>query len=363
MNSNSNKEKNTMTLKEALNKIDSIPPDNKNASRDFLKLYNEYQEQKGIKPDDLTLLLSKGVESLSESKFKILINVYADLKSKSHSNIYVESFIMRECIDYMNSIGYNLSNDTIENEFDILLHKKNSEAESIETFIKEYLVKIKENKTIGKNFYEIFFIVYIFLAVMIENKYKIDLKRNEMLLIMEQAIVEEIVKITDKNIRSSICHDIPQYLAKRKVEKPFSSMSYLYYDYKEKNKILNAEVKKHQDSIAYLNNMLKQKNEKITNLEFDLEAINEENEKLKAQIQAITAEKEEAEDRLEFEKNRIERQYKSQNQGLAKEFNSTIGLEIDGVEDILEFASDDLKNAIQERLDRMRKIIAEMGGK
>ena len=53
-------------------------------------------------------------------------------------------------------------------------------------------------------------------------------------------------------------------------------------------------------------------------------------------MQQKITEKEAAEDRLEFETNRIERQYQSQNQGLSKKYNKTLGLEIDGIEDIIE---------------------------
>ncbi len=362
MNSNSNKEKNTMTLKEALNKIDSIPPDNK-CIESFLKIYKRYQKQNGIKPEELIDLLIKGMDRFSEDEIKILLYIYAMLKGNSSFNPVVQAFILDKCIEKLQKLGSDISHETIFDDFNNIIHNGNDEADNMKLFMRDILKKNDNSENDKEKTDTILSIIYLFLANSIEITEKVSSKQMNLLLIMEQAFVEECLSREKVDLRSSICRDIPISLAKGKIKKLFPSMSYLYYDYKVKNKTLNAEVKKYQDSIAYLNNMLKQKNEKITNLESDLEAINEENEKFKAQIQAITAEKEEAEDRLEFEKNRIERQYRSQNQGLAKEFNSTIGLEIDGVEDILEFASDDLKNAIQERLDRMRKIIAEMGGK
>ena len=362
MNSNSNKEKNTMTLKEALNKIDSIPPDNK-CIEYFLKIYKRYQKQNEIKPEELIDLLLKGMDRFSEDGFKILMYIYAMLKDNSSSNPFVQAFILDKCIDKLQKLGCDISHESISDDFNNIIHNGNDESENIKLFMRDILRNNDNSENDKEKKDTILSIIYLFLANSIEITEKVSNKQKDLLLIMEQAFVEECLSCEKVDLRSSICHDIPINLAKGKIGKIFPSMSYLYYDYKVKNKTLNEEVKKYQDSIAYLNNMLKQKNEKVTNLESDLKNLNEENDKLNVQIQEITAEKEEAEDRLEFEKNRIERQYKSQNQGLAKEFNSTIGLEIDGVEDILEFASDDLKNAIQERLDRMRKIISEMGGK
>ena len=60
--------------------------------------------------------------------------------------------------------------------------------------------------------------------------------------------------------------------------------------------------------------------------------------------------------------NRIERQYQAKTQGLGKKYNRILGLEIDGIEDIIQFLPDETKNAIQERIDRMRRIITEIGG-
>lgn len=363
MNSNSNNEKRQITLKEALNKIEAIPRDKKAPYNEFLKIYDQYQKQDGIKPEELTQLLLKATELFPEVKFKILTYAYAILKANSSSNPVIQAFILDKCIDKLQNLGCKFSCETISNDIKEIVGNGNDESENIKLFIRDILNKNSNSNNDKEKSDTILSIIYLFLANSIEITEKVSIKQKHLLWEMEQAFVEECLSPEGNDLKSSICCDIPKYLAKGKIKKPFSSMSYLYYDYKEKYQTLNDEVKRNRESITYLNNQIKQKNEIISNLESENKALNEENEKLNTQIRMITAEKEEAEDRLEFEKNRIERQYKSQNQGLAKEFNSTVGLEIDGIEDILEFASDDLKNAIQERLDRMRKIISEMGGK
>ena len=87
--------------------------------------------------------------------------------------------------------------------------------------------------------------------------------------------------------------------------------------------------------------------------------IDEESQK---RIEEIQSEKNTAEDRLNYETNRIELQMQSRFSGMAKKYSQTLGLEIDGIEDILEYISNDqARDAIQERINRMRNIISEIG--
>ena len=82
---------------------------------------------------------------------------------------------------------------------------------------------------------------------------------------------------------------------------------------------------------------------------------------LKAALSQAIEDKNIAEDRLEFEINRLERQYKSKVVGIAKKYSHSIGLELDGLEDILEFMDDcTTKNAISERINRIREKLLEI---
>ena len=362
MNSNSNKDSKVMSLKEALDLIDEIPQNKKNRLNDYLKIFEQYQKQKGIKPDDLLDLLSKGVSSFPKEKFRLLMHIFAENIKKSRSNPLITAFVLEECIAQLRKIGYSISVDTISTDFIEIIHKERSEPESIKSFIREIQ---KKNAFSGANKEtpdNVFSLIYMFLTIMIDYTYKIDSKRKEVLLEMERSIVEEALRLPDKDLSLSICRFVPNYLLKGNYDSYFSSMCYLFYDFKAKSQSLTADVIKKQEQITYLNNDIEQKNNSIIDLKASYSGLTEENEKLKEELQHRIAEKEEAEDRLEFETNRIERQYRSQTQGLAKKYNSILGLEIEGIEDIIQFLPDDAKKAIQERIDRMRQIITEIGG-
>ena len=52
-------------------------------------------------------------------------------------------------------------------------------------------------------------------------------------------------------------------------------------------------------------------------------------------------------------------QSKSMKDGIVRNYKSVLGLEIEGIEDILEYIPEQAQEAIQERLDRMRNIMNE----
>ena len=64
---------------------------------------------------------------------------------------------------------------------------------------------------------------------------------------------------------------------------------------------------------------------------------------------------------MEFQLTQLRLQYDSKFTGLANEYERILGLELDGIDDILEYEeNEDIKIAIKERLTRARKIIADI---
>ena len=122
MNNKSNKITKTISLQEALDLITEIPLDKKNRLNDFFKIYDYYQKQKGIKPEDLVDILIKGISSFPEEEIRILMHVYAEIKSKSQSNSFIQAFILDHCIDRLNGMGYSFTTDTIKNDFEGILN-------------------------------------------------------------------------------------------------------------------------------------------------------------------------------------------------------------------------------------------------
>ena len=66
------------------------------------------------------------------------------------------------------------------------------------------------------------------------------------------------------------------------------------------------------------------------------------------------------EDEMEFEIRQVEMRERSKYTGLAAELRKRLGLEIEGIEDILPYLPKDVIPSIQERLDRMKTILEEV---
>ncbi len=361
MEETTNKETKVISLQEAMNLVDAIPLESKNRFSDYLKIYDKFQKQKGTKPEDITAMLSKGRASFPDDENKLLIYVFSKIKTKTDTNLYIKDYILKSCIGKIKGLGYEIPDDAKSGDFYKILHKEQNEIESIRSFINDIQTRYS-NTEIGKAKPEdIIPIIYMFLAMAVENVYMYEPKRSETMLDMERVFVEEALSLTDKDLRDSVGHQIPQYLAKGRY-KGVASLCYLYFDYKPQNQVLVSEIQEQKQRIARLSEIVEQQNESINSLKISCSDLTEEKEQLSAELQQMITEKEAAEDRLEFETNRIERQYQSQNQGLSKKYNKTLGLEIDGIEDIIEYLPDNAQKAIKERTDRMRQIIKEIGG-
>ena len=66
-------------------------------------------------------------------------------------------------------------------------------------------------------------------------------------------------------------------------------------------------------------------------------------------------------DEMEFQLTQLRLQYDSKFTGLANEYERILGLELDGIDDILEYEENEaIKSAIKERISRARKVIANI---
>lgn len=119
-------------------------------------------------------------------------------------------------------------------------------------------------------------------------------------------------------------------------------------------------------------NLINDKNDLVNRIDHlkiknaDLETIIIEKDKI---IQAIKYElsqekqdKNAAENRLGFEKNKYEQGYNTLKSSLLDSLKSSLELEIEGIEDIIEFIPEEKKNKILKRLKRINKIIDEKLG-
>lgn len=102
--------------------------------------------------------------------------------------------------------------------------------------------------------------------------------------------------------------------------------------------------------------------EKITRMKAYNQDVSLRNAELTAQIEQLQAEKEAAENMLDFEKNKFEKQLESQEAGVADQLSSDIGLELLALRELVEYLPEDQQKRFRRRLDRIDRYLHEFGG-
>lgn len=345
-----------MSVEEAIRLIEEIPSEKRKTPTEYLKIYDRFHKQKRIPPEDTISLISKGITIYPQYEIKIIAHAYAKNNPRSVCDS-VDDYIVSKCFAKFETVGITgVKEDCSSAVFGIV-----GFSERVSEFIKS--IKQKNENNLDNKFSQedLLPLVYIVLNTSIRKMFKSEPQKSEALLEMERLFIEDGITIDEKDLRKSTCRYLPQYLAKGQLKKSISQLCYLYYGYKTQSKSLSCELHSRDEIIAKLSRTIDDNNILIKELNQSCDKLAKEKELLISELDSRTDEKKQAEERLEFETNRIERQYQSQNQGLAKHYNATLGLEIDGIEDILEFLPEEARTPIKERVDRMRKIINDIG--
>lgn len=121
------------------------------------------------------------------------------------------------------------------------------------------------------------------------------------------------------------------------------------------------------EQIARLEEIRKEQAERITILSDALKDVRAKNQELQdqvvslgAQIQQLTEERNQAENMLEFEKNKFAHQIKSQEAGVSKQLSYEIGLDLQDLRELVEHLNDADKRRIIRRLDRIDRTLLEL---
>lgn len=353
MENKSQQKKETVSLNQALDDIEKAKNSQKNKKLSYktvLEIFNNYQQQSGIKPNDLIDILDKGCNTFPKDEIKILLNVFIETKSKNVSSLTVLNYILDKCVIRLKKIGCNV--------IDFDLYKPDDITEDLIRFInkaKKKNISLTDKKEKDNDFVSV---LYLYLAISIENLQKNRFERNKMLINMERCFVECFLLQPEKSSERKLCSCIPKSLLSNKYQSSFESFYYLYSEFKIQSNDLTETIENQREYINILNKKLTQQHEINDDLSEKLATLNE--QLSEEHLKAVEMEngKKEAEDRLVFETNRIEMQHNAKIKGISSKYNKTLGLEVEGIEDILEYISDPkAKSAIQERVDRIKNIL------
>lgn len=144
--------------------------------------------------------------------------------------------------------------------------------------------------------------------------------------------------------------------------KKLSELTYLYSGASE-------QIAKQAEQIKNLNEIRKDQIARINSLSVALSAEQARNQELHEQIsvlneqaRAFQAERDAAENMLEYEKNKYEKQLKARGAGLAKRLAYDIGLELETLWDLIEYLEPDDQRRFRKQLDCIERSLREFGG-
>lgn len=351
-----------ITLKQALDEIDKAKETiDKGVKISYGKvsmdLYSKLQKQKAT-PDELIELLNKISDTFPDIEMKVLLSIFTELSSKGTSNPYIFAYILNACIDKLNKIGYETPEAPV---LDDVIHLKSNISESFSYFlncVNEKNKSVIEGK--DKN-QDIIIVNYLYLAILIRGYQNSPSHGVNLFVMMERAFVECYLSNPEKSAEKAVSLFVPKALLNKNSSSMLSSLHYLYSEYKKNCTSLEKKYEEQISENIRLKNTIKSSQEVQEQLNSEIVLLKDEIAREKIKAEEIETERKKAEDRIKFENNRFEMQSKSMKEGIVGKYKSVLGLEIEGIEDVLEYVPEQVRDAIQERLDRMRDIMDEMG--
>ncbi len=323
------------------------------------EVLERYKKQKKIDSKEELNLLAQIKVLISDEWYLFLLQVYVDIiKKKGVYDNTIEPYILNECREKLVFLK------ALEQEETSSGVPFNETSNYKETFF-QFIQNAKEQNILrspsGNNENEQNLLAILYLYLMIQFDEKQDLKYPFIPLQIERSILECFSSVDNKVIDTSLYSSIPRSILKNQYAKQFHDCAYLYDNFRVENDRLFERLQKKHDEIERLNAQLQKQNAEIAQLSDNLIDCSEQLADERQKAEEYLQEKKEAEDRLLFEKSRFENQYKSQKKVLAEKYEQQVGLELEGIEDIIEFLSEKEQTAIKRRIDRIRSIIAEIG--
>ena len=351
-----------ITLKQALDEIDKAKESIANgvklsSGKISMDLYSKLQKQK-VAPDQLIELLNKVCETFPDMEMKVLLSIFTEMSSKGTSNPYIFAYILNTCIEKLNKIGYETPEAPVLAD---VIHLKSNISESFSYFlncVNEKNKSVEEGKEKNR---DIIIVNYLYLAILIREYQNNPSHGVNLFVMMERAFVECYLLNPEKSAEKAVSLFVPKALLNKNPSSMLSSLHYLYSEYKKNYISLENKFEEQVSENIRLKDAIKASRGIQEELNFEIVSLKEEIASEKIKAEEIETERKKAEDRIKFENNRFEMQSKSMKEGIVGKYKSVLGLEIEGIEDILEYVPYQVRDAIQERLDRMRDIMDEMG--
>ena len=355
MNNNSQTE-NQKLFSELTEKMKNEISSKKVPHKVVLDAYLTYKKNYPKENEILIKLIKDGVNYYPNNEMNIYLSIYEDMKLKKYSIDCILKYILNRCEQRLEKLNFK---KPVEED---ILGLANKEEKLSNMFFNVIDKIVRNNKVLHESHDEnIESVIYLYLALKIELCIKSLLLRNKLLLIMERVFVGYFIDGYYDIQQKMLGYCIPNALMSKKCQALFASYSYLYDDINKKYYQLLKNIKEKDRQIMYLRKEIEFKNEKISDEAKKVKKITAECNQLKENYDILKVEENNTKERMEYEKNNYEVKYQSKVKGLMEQYEHRLGLELDGIEDIIEYIPDKARESIQRRIERINQIINDLG--
>ena len=267
-------------------------------------------------------------------------------------------FVQEECIKIFDSHG--ISPDKFSELCIDFQHSKDGSV--ITQFIKKTLPKSKDTSTqktadrITKQ--ELVCVIFICLSLQYQNQGRNSYKTQ---VIIDRAIAEAFSEWSSKEIAGKTLGNILS--AKIFSTKKISELTYLYEGTSEKIVEQESRIKELERIHAELASERSALRTEIEHWNSSHEELLHQIDHLKSENESLEQQKTTAENMLDYEKNKFERQLDLKEAGIAEQFSDDIGLELQAIRELTEYLEEGDQRRIRRRLNRIDSILQESGGK
>jgi hypothetical protein len=296
---------------------------------------------------------------LTDQKYNFLLKLYSQLIFKFNSSKTKKSMVILTTL--LNKIRESARNNEFDDIFtenftSIYFGATNFDISELFQNISKTLeddVASKNNKILDKK------AICIYLLVLTSN----DNFKNEYYLIKLQRYIAELIARNDsKKLKKTAVNNFCNSLSSNASKTSFIKSTYLYHGVSDDINKNMERIKELSNYISNINDksqlLLREKSDLVRKIDILDKTIYDKN----MIIEDLNLQTKKAEDNLIFEKNKYEMQYNNLKSGFARRFKKSFDLELQGIEDVIQYLPEKERAMIVRRLNNMRKIIEGVEG-
>ena len=342
----------------AMEQAGKIAPEDVKAFDAFVELFESIRGLKELSNKEITDYLDFVEQKIGDLWVSYMTKLAGIIcgKASAHDPKII-AVILSKCVSILETYGIQNSILTEAQKKTCLL----CDGKYVTQFLQEAQNQNKKNdlQISNADFARISFICFtLYCRYAYEGSTKIQ-------MVIDRAIAEyfsarEISGIKEKDLAGKMMAGA--LIGKVYSAKKVAALTYLYAG-------TTAKIQEQAERIQTLDEIRRNQVERINCLNDEIKGMNSQNKELQEtidvlrnQAQQLSEERDAAENMLAYEKNKFEKQLKTQETGIADQLAADIGLELQAMRDLVEYLDESDQKRFRRRLDRIDRYLQGFGG-